>query len=296
MVASASAFGIDTFSNANNYGLSLTLGGGEIRMTDMAEAFGVFANEGKRKDLVSILEVKDRTGKVLEKFEDMNFVEDVHEELPYPSSLLMNGERVLSPEASYIISHILLDNGARSSAFGGNSLLRISGHEAVSVKTGTTDDTRDNWTIGYTPNFLVATWVGNNDNSQMSRVASGITGATPIWNGIFTYALENQPDMWPREPENLVGKSVCTISGMQPNPDSPCPGTRYEYFIEGTVPDYEKITRQPIFVWKDTDRPATAKDQQEHPDNVEAREHSVITDVVGDLVCLDCPPPAPPAE
>ncbi|MBI4136695.1 penicillin-binding protein [Candidatus Roizmanbacteria bacterium] len=293
MVASSSAFGIDTFEDSSRYGLSLTLGGGEVRMTDMAEAFGVFANQGQRKDLVSILEVTDRTGKILKKFDDPNFVEDVKEPLGYPSSLLLEGESVLSAETSYIISHILLDNGARSAAFGGNSLLRVSGHEAVSVKTGTTDDLRDNWTIGYTPNFLVATWVGNNDNTQMSRVASGVTGATPIWNGIMESVLENQEDLWPREPGGIVGRSVCTISGMQPASEGSCP-TRYEYFIEGTVPPSENVTRQAIMVWKDTGRPATPKDVEEHPDNVEAREHSIITDVTGDMICLDCPPPAPP--
>ena len=199
---------------------------------------------------------------------------------------------VLSPETTYIISHILLDNGARSAAFGSNSLLRVSGHEAVSVKTGTTDDLRDNWTIGYTPNFLVATWVGNNDNTQMSRVASGVTGATPIWNSIMKFVLENQEDLWPREPSNLIGRSVCTVSGMQPREEGSCP-TRYEYFIDGTAPDYENVTRQAIIVWKDTDRPATPKDLEEHPDNIEAREHNVMTDVTGDIICIDCPPPAP---
>lgn len=293
MVASSSAFGIDTFQNPDRYGLSLTLGGGEVRMTDMAEAFGVFANQGERKDLVSILEVKDRTGNVLKSFDDPNFTENVREPLDYPSTLLLEGTPVLSPETTYIISHILLDNGARAAAFGSNSLLRVPGHEAVSVKTGTTDDLRDNWTIGYTPNFLVATWVGNNDNTQMSRVASGVTGATPIWHGIMEHILENQEDLWPKEPPNLIGRSVCTVSGKQPQEQTSCP-TRFEYFIEGTAPGMETSTRQPIMVWKDTGRPATPKDVQDHPDNVEAREHTIMTDVTGDLICLDCPPPAPP--
>ncbi|EKD67572.1 MAG: hypothetical protein ACD_48C00331G0001, partial [uncultured bacterium] len=160
MVASASAFGLTTITNPDNYGLSLTLGGGEVRMVDMGEAFGVFANGGIRRDLVAIKKVIDRTGKVLEEYTDPNLDKKI------PSQLLLKGERVLTPETTFLISHILLDNNARQDMFGTSSLLVIPDH-AVSVKTGTTDDLRDNWTIGYTPYILVATWVGNNDSTPM---------------------------------------------------------------------------------------------------------------------------------
>src|SRR5207245_785909 len=128
----------------------------------MAEAFSVFANAGIRKDLVSILKVQDKNGKILEENKDQNIAREV------PSQLLLTGPRILSPETTFLISHILLDNNARSMEFGTNSSLVVRGH-AVSVKTGTTDDLRDNWTIGYTPQYLVATWVGNNDNSPMNQ-------------------------------------------------------------------------------------------------------------------------------
>ena len=177
MIATASAMGITTFTNPQNYGLSLTLGGGEVKMIDMAEAFGVFANEGYRINLHPILKITDKNGKILEKYT--------------PPASPIFGKKVLPDGVAFIISDILADNGARLLEFGDNSQLKIPG-QTVSVKTGTTNDFKDNWTIGYTPSFLVATWVGNNDNTPMSGLVSGITGAAPIWNDIMSYLLKRQ--------------------------------------------------------------------------------------------------------
>ena len=165
--------GITTWSDPTLYGLSVTLGGGEVTMTDMATPFGVFANQGVKAPLSAILKVVDNSGKI-------------HEEYT-PADGTRNGEKVLSEETSFLISHILSDNNARSGAFGANSVLNVPG-KTVSVKTGTTNNLRDNWTIGYTPTRLVATWVGNNDNSPMSYVASGVTGASHWQN--HEYALQ----------------------------------------------------------------------------------------------------------
>ncbi|MBU1127174.1 PBP1A family penicillin-binding protein, partial [Patescibacteria group bacterium] len=208
-VASSSAMGLSTFKDPDNYGLSLTLGGGEVKMTDMAVAFSSLANLGIRQDLYAIERIEDRNGKIL--FEKQE----------------TEGPRVLSMEAAYITSHILLDNNARSAAFGSSSYLVVKNHPEVSVKTGTTNDKRDNWTIGYTPSILVAVWVGNNDNSPMSYVASGVTGASPIWNEIISFALKDKKQEWPIKPEDVVGAHVCSLSGKMPNPDSPCQ-TRFE--------------------------------------------------------------------
>jgi len=208
MIASASAFGLTTLKDPSLYGLSLTLGAGEVQMTDMAEAFSVLANGGVRKDLVSILKVVDKNGKILEEHKDPNLDKDV------PSQLLINGAHVLSPETTFLISHILLDNNARSDAFGPSSNLVIPGH-AVSVKTGTTDDLRDNWTIGYTPQYLVATWVGNNDNTKMNSLVSGVTGAAPIWNKLMRKVLEGKADIWPKQPDGIVGAQICVITVRQ---------------------------------------------------------------------------------
>lgn len=283
MVASASAFGLDTITDADRYGLSLTLGGGEVRMVDMAEAFSVFANAGIRKNLVAILKVVDKNGKVLKEHKDPNLDKDI------PSQLLLSGQRVVSNETAFLISHILLDNNARSAAFGSNSTLVIPGH-AVSVKTGTTDDLRDNWTIGFTPQYLVATWVGNNDNTPMNQaLVSGVTGAAPIWNKLTKKVLEGKPDIWPKQPDGIVGAHICAVSGLgPPNPDGDdkgCP-TRFEYFIKGTVPSERENMKRSVAIDKTTgDLSAPGQ-----VDNIEMQEHSVLSDGVSTW-CLDCPHP-----
>lgn len=290
MVASASAFGLDTLKDPEKYGLSLTLGGGEVRMTDMAEAFSVFANAGIRHDLVSILKVTDKNGKILDEYKDPNVGKTI------PSQLLLTGQRVVSPETAFLISHILLDNNARQEAFGPNSSLVIP-NRAVSVKTGTTNDLRDNWTIGYTPQYLVATWVGNNDNSPMSALVSGITGAAPIWNKLMRHVLEESPDIWPKQPDGVTGGRVCTTNGLLPpnssgnadqtaQPDDAlgCP-TRFEYFIKGTVPK-SSSQRQMVAIDKATGDLAP-HDQTE---NIEMQEHTIAWDGITRW-CLDCTHP-----
>ncbi|MFH0864411.1 MAG: transglycosylase domain-containing protein [Candidatus Gottesmanbacteria bacterium] len=289
MIATASAMGITTFKDPSRYGLSLTLGGGEVMMTDMATAFGVFANTGIKKDLVSILKVEDNQKKVLEEYQNPNWQKDL-KDLSYPSVLQIDGPRVLSTEVSFLISHILLDQNARSAAFG-QSYLPISG-KAVSVKTGTTDDKRDNWTIGFTPNFLVATWVGNNNNQPMNQwLTSGVTGAAPMWNKIMTYILKNEPDLWPKKPEGVVGATICSLSGKLPG-DSNCP-TRFEYFINGTVPQETENLKRQILVEKGTDRQAIFMQNPTQPpmptDNFEMKEKQVLSDWFTPEYCLDCP-------
>lgn len=295
MVASASAFGLDTLTDPSKYGLSLTLGGGEVRMTDMAEAFSVFANAGIRHDLVAILKVVDKNGKVLEENKDPNIGKDI------PSQLLLTGTRALSPETAFLISHILLDNNARQQAFGPSSALVIP-NRAVSVKTGTTNDLRDNWTIGFTPQFLVATWVGNNDNSPMnSSLVSGVTGAAPIWNKIMRHVLEGKPDIWPKQPDGVTGGRVCTTNGLLPpntdgaptqqdaagsKPDEAlgCP-TRYEYFIKGTVAK-STSSRQSVAIDKTTGDLASPGQTE----NIEMQDHDIAWDGVTRW-CLDCTHP-----
>jgi membrane peptidoglycan carboxypeptidase len=190
-------------------------------MVEMAQAFSTFPNQGVPRKLNPILKVQDKFGNVIYQYKDPNLVADVDKPLTAPQAIAIPGKRAISTEASYIISHILLDNNARVTEFGSNSGLVIPG-KAVSVKTGTTDDKKDNWTIGYTPNFLVAVWVGNNDNSPMNPyLASGITGAAPIWNRVMTAVLKNQPDLWPVKPENVVGVQICNDTGTVMTKDGP---------------------------------------------------------------------------
>lgn len=267
-IASASAAGLDSLGKRDpaDFGLSLTLGGGEVKMTEMATAFSTLANLGIRKNLSAILEVKNRNGKVLEKFTQPN------------------GNRVFSMEASYLVTHILLDNNARSAAFGANSSLVIDNHPEVAVKTGTTNDKRDNWTIGYTPSYTVTVWVGNNDNSSMGWVASGVTGASPIWNKIMTHVLEDKKEDWQTKPANITGASVCNLSGARPAENESCE-TRYEFFIKGTIPGAKPI-KQPVLIDKDTGYPVQPGEKKE---NLEYQEHQIVKDPLGTIVCFDCP-------
>lgn len=299
-IASMSAFTITSFKKTADYGLSLTLGGGEVRMTEMAQAFSAFPNRGKPRALTSVLKVEDRGGKILYEFKDPNFVKDVTKPVKQPDSFAIPGKRAVSQETAFLISHILQDNNARLQAFGGGSFLVIP-RQSVSVKTGTTDDKKDNWTIGYTPNFLTAVWVGNNDNTPMSPyLSSGLTGAAPIWNRIMRELLKNQPSMPPVRPAGVVGMQVCNTGlSPQPNPDGTpgsCP-THFEYIIRGTEKIQSGIStkREQVWVTKDSD-----KLSREGGENVELKEKTIITDGFS-RHCVDCagdqqqpsPTPAP---
>lgn len=204
-----------TAQNLKRYGLAITLGGGETRLFDLATAFGVFANSGIKKETVGILKITDSKGKII--FENK------------PKS----GKKVLTEEVAFLISHILLDDEARSLVFGRGSFLVIPG-KTVSVKTGTTDDKRDNWTVGYTPSRVCGVWVGNNDNSKMSPyVESGATGASPIWNKIMREALSNIPSEQPKKTDKIIAVEVDAFLGGLPKDGYP---KRTEYFIKGTEP------------------------------------------------------------
>ena len=266
----AKRMGIVSLGDPKNYGLSLTLGGGEVTMLDMATAFGVFANDGQRVNLDPLLKVEDASGATL-------YNRDVSN---------VNSERVISSETAFLISHILSDNNARSAAFGTNSVLNVPG-KTVAVKTGTTNNLRDNWTIGYTQDFLVATWVGNNDNSPMSYVASGVTGASPIWQKIMRYGLRDKKTPgWSKPEQGIEGASVCTDSGTIPSPDRPC-DTRYEYFIEGSVPTVSTIFKKELFVNRTTHHPPN--NESEFGD-VEAKEQLVASDPFVRDYCINCEP------
>lgn len=211
-----------TNENIKSVGLSLVLGGREVSLLSETTAYGVFATGGIRHDPVTILKVLDSKRNTL--YENKK----------------TNGVRVLSQEVSYLISHILLDNNARMQAFGPNSWLVIPG-KTVSVKTGTTDEKRDNWTIGYTPSYVVGVWVGNNDNSKMNQtIASGVTGASPIWNKLMSFVLKGKPDEQPQKPDNVTAITIDAFTGGLPIDGKP---TRSEYFIKGTEP----TTISPIY-------------------------------------------------
>lgn len=227
MVALGQKMGIASWQDPTDYGLSLTLGGGDVRLIELAQAYATIANNGVRVNLHSIQSVTNSSGEII--YENTcgsgknRFIIDGTENIC--------GEKVLDPRITYILTDILSDNTARSPAFGSHSALNIPGHK-VAVKTGTSNDLRDNVTIGYTPNILVATWVGNNDNSPMSRLASGITGAAPIWNKIITNLIDEKNTSW-EAPSGLVQKPICPLTGTLPC--SGC-GIKNEWFLEENQP------------------------------------------------------------
>lgn len=202
MVDLAQKMGISTWADSSQFGLSLTLGAGEVTMVDMATVYGVFANGGRKIPLTPFLSVRDSSGKVLEQ-------------------LSPTYQPVFDPRIAYQISSILSDNAARTPTFGSRSDLYFPNTE-VAVKTGTTNSMRDNWTIGYTTNLLAAVWVGNNDNTPMSYIASGITGASPIWKHIMSDLLKGQSSHIFATPSGLIRSQSCT--------------GQLDYFIPGTQP------------------------------------------------------------
>lgn len=189
MIKLAREMGITTFEDEGQYGLAITLGGGGVRMLDMTAVYGVLASGGARHDPAVLLRVEDSRGKVIHQFQP-------------------EGRQVLDPGIAFLLTDILSDNKARSQAFGPSSPLRIDGRQ-VAVKTGTSDNKRDNWTFGYTPSYVVGVWVGNSDNSPMHpSLTSGITGAAPIWRSIMLKLLaDKQAEQFAR-PENVIEGTV----------------------------------------------------------------------------------------
>jgi 1A family penicillin-binding protein len=215
MIRLARQMGISTFSDSGRYGLALTLGGGEVRLLDMATAYAAFANGGARVEPVAVTQVRDARGQLR------------YQWVYHP------GDRVLHERVAYLIASILSDDKARAPAFGEGSMLKLD--RPAAAKTGTTTDWRDNWTLGYTPDLVTGVWVGNANNQPMENV-SGITGAGPIWHDFMEAVLLGRPALDFVEPPGLTREQVCAMSGQPPNPDSPCPHTRTEIFIESTQP------------------------------------------------------------
>lgn len=284
MIATASAMGISTFTDPSRYGLSLTLGGGEITMSDMATAFGTLANNGVKVPLNPFLKIEDYRGKILYQYSEEDRIQD-----------LPSAQQAIPPEAAYLVSHILLDNNARTAAFGPSSQLVIPG-QVVSVKTGTTNDLRDNWTIGYTPERLTAVWVGNNDNKPMNQaLVSGITGAAPIWHEIMSQILKDRKPVWPEKPEGVVGKDVCVLTGLlapnqslNTNNQTPPCDTRHEFFWEKFLPENNRAVQREIWIRRDTGTPMDPAIPQDQQGELELQMHTVISDPLVPEFCLDC--------
>ncbi len=211
----AKRLGINSLTR-NDYGLSLTLGGGEVSLLDMTSAYAVIANGGVKVPPVAIAKIVDFHGNT------------VFEYTPPP------GEQVLRPEHAFLMQSILSDSVARTPTFGSNSILNLPFQAAV--KTGTSNDSRDNWTMGFTPDLAVGVWVGNPDYTPMENT-TGVTGAGPVWAQMMTFGINHLTGGHPSPfvmPPGVEKWTICSASGTRPS--QWCPGQREEFFASGQPP------------------------------------------------------------
>ncbi|KKS21332.1 MAG: Penicillin-binding protein, 1A family [candidate division WWE3 bacterium GW2011_GWC1_41_7] len=206
IVSLGQEMGLNNWSVDGSYGISITLGGKEVRPLDLANVYATLARGGVYKETTPFISIKDNQGYEIYKNTGKE-------------------KRVLSEEIAYLITNILADYYARLPAFGVNNFLSVKGHD-IAVKTGTTDLKRDNWTIGYTPSYVVAVWTGNNNNTPMNKnLASGLSGAAPIWNRIMSYVLDG-----------TIGEKFNVPEGIAVKTEEEC--NLREIFIKGTkVPE-----------------------------------------------------------
>jgi 1A family penicillin-binding protein len=235
----AHSLGITTLKNDPNiYGLSLVIGGGETTLLDMTSVYSVFANNGIRNPTQGILSVSDGSGNTLEEFTN-------------------KPQQILKPNTTHILSSILSDNEARTPTFGANSVLKIPGRE-VAVKTGTTNDNKDAWTIGYTPSVAVGVWVGNNDNKPMKKGGAALAG--PIWNDVMTEVLKTQPVEYFEKPEKIDSSISPILRGFWQGgetfiTDSISGGLATEYTPEELRKETSITNVHTILYWINKDRP-----------------------------------------
>ncbi|MBI5825126.1 MAG: penicillin-binding protein 1C [Chloroflexi bacterium] len=213
VIALANRLGIKSLHEPQQYDLSLALGGGEMSLLELSRAYAAFANNGSYTGNTSILDIHDAGENILYK--------------PQTNPAL----QIVDPRVAWLISDILSDDRARTTGFDINSVLKID--RAAAVKTGTTTNFHDNWTIGYTPDLLVGVWVGNS-NYQAMRNVTGLTGAAPIWAETMRSILQGRADKIFIQPDGLIQVEVCDLSGLLPT--AACPHTKTEWFIAGTQP------------------------------------------------------------
>jgi hypothetical protein len=276
VIRTARSMGITSLDEgAQRYGLSLTLGGGEVKLLDMAYAYAVMDNMGVMIGQ-SRPETEQRLGyRTLDPVAILR-VEDRHGNLLYDYSQPQRRE-ILTPQLAYLITHILSDRGARCQAFGCPNVMELPGNRPAAAKTGTTNDYRDDWTLGYTPQLVVGVWVGNTDNSPMDGVP-GSEGAAPIWHALMSWALQDEPILNWERPSGLVEMAVCETSGLLPTPH--CPRVS-ELFIAGTQPTLYDNIYQEIAVNRENGRLATLYTP---PELIETKIYKVYPEQAADWV------------
>ncbi len=254
-------FGVTTLNqDASQYGLSLTLGGGEVTLIELTNAYAVFANQGSYVPVTSILCVVNSDDEIIYQYENACPEGRVVDNTVNRTGF---GTQVLDPRIAYLMSDMMSDNTARTPAMGANSALLTNGIVSA-VKTGTTNDVKDNWTVGYTRNVAVGVWVGNNDGAPMVN-SSGLTGAAPIWNAVVTGIYANQQllgsfasngqllndQLIP--PDGMTLRQICNVRRLT-DPSTGCPSTINEWFLNGPagIPDAQGNLNFPDIVIENT--------------------------------------------
>lgn len=253
MLKQAFSMGINSLEpndvNLKRLGYSVTLGGGEVKMIELAGAYSSFANGGVRVDPSGILKIEDRSGRSIFEFKPIL------------------DRKVMTPQEAFLISYTLSENRFREVTFGSQNGLIIPKYQ-VAVKTGTTNDKKDNWTIGWTPNLLSAVWVGNNDGTAMLKVASGVSGASPIWKRIMTELLPNRQKQDFSVPEGIIQADVDAVSGY---PSHDGLATKSYYFLNGSLPGGLDQIHQKLKVCKD--KPGLAPPEDVANGNYQDKEY-----------------------
>ena len=293
-IAMARRLGITSFADETYYGPAVVLGGAEVRLLELASAYSVFATNGLYRAPEAILKVTDSAGNVYYAYE--------------PPA----GSQALSPQIAYQITSILSDNEARTPLFGADSHLKLE--RMAAAKTGTTDDSKDNWTLGYTPNLVVGVWVGNSDGRPMKET-TGLSGAAPIWNAFMEEALQALPEEEFARPPGLVEVEVCRATGLLATPhcddtreqealdalcklvsgyqDIPyCGGIYTELFIAGTEPTEEDTFFVPFKIHRESGLLASPLTP---PDQIEERVFFIAPPAVQDWFQQE-EIPQPPTE
>ena len=282
----ATRMGISSWTDHSRYGLSLTLGGGEVKMTDLAQTFSVIANMGVKTPLTPILKIENYKGELLEAVDIEQRKKDLATLTEYDGEESLGElKRVLDKGPAYLTADIMQDNAARVQAFGSRSELIIPGKQ-VSVKTGTTNDLKDNWTVGFTPDYLVMTWVGNNDATPMNRnIVSGVTGAAPIFNKIMSFILQDVEYEWYEKPEDVIRTGVCP-SGFPPAKNGkPCSVVSTDLYWEGSKPTNSNLVSQDFWIDPRTGVPPKYGEQV---DGLVLEHHTFYTDPLTRIYCSDC--------
>ncbi len=245
LMGEAAQLGITTFGDPDQYDLSLALGGGDVSLLELTAAYGTLAAGGVKVTPQAILDVSDPQGNILY------------------NTPAAERPQVMDPRVAWLVSDMLSDDAAREIGFGHNSVLQID--RPAAVKTGTTTNFHDNWTVGYTPSLVVGVWAGNADQAAMHGV-NGLTGAAPIWHEFIRTALNGRKVEEFERPAGLVQVEVCALSGKLPSAD--CPYRRLEWFIDGTQPRVADTLCHRVVIDSRTGLPA---DEGTPPENRETR-------------------------